>query len=719
MTEEISFALDIGTRTIVGILIKKKAEGYQIIQSAVREHQTRAMLDGQIHNVEKVAEMVAEVKAELESKSGLTLKKVAVAAAGRALKTVSQSYKIELERSRYLEREDLESLELEAIQQAQTKLKSQDSKEKAASNSADLNYHFVGYTVREYKLDGIKLGQLLGQRGKVMEVELVATFLPRIVIDSLLSVIKRVDLEVENLTLEPIAASHVVIPESMSSFNLALVDIGAGTSDIAITNEGSISGYAMVPLAGDEITEIISEKFLIDYNSAEKIKCLLNKEKKLEAKTILGEKLELEQSEVLAAVEAELDKLTSSIAQRILEINSKPPQAVIFIGGGSLTPGLKEKFAEKIDIVAGRIGIRKREDLDNISGQVEGVNTAQTLTPLGIAISTRERSGKAVFIEVEVNGDRINLLTLSQPTAADALLAAEIEMDKLNPRPGMGITATVNGKLKTVKGKMGRAAKITLNGEAVKLQTKLKDGDKINFTAGRPGLNAEAEVGDLIPAADLKSYELYLNGSKNQVKTRIFQNDKLVNSDQKLIDGAEIKYSVPETIRDGLAQIMDLTAASFENRSLSYSFNGSSEEIIISDYLIKSGAEIVDLDRKLEDGLKLEVEENKGENLKLKDILKAKADQEIDFYFNGSELSVPDQVWEVEVNGERVDLDYQVEAEDQIQASARSLTVAGVFSYINYGISENMRDKMEIILNGKRAEFSTKINEGDKLKVKL
>lgn len=76
MTEEITFALDIGTRTIVGVLIRKTENGYQIIDSAVREHQTRAMLDGQIHNVAKVAEAVAELKNELEAKTELKLKKL-------------------------------------------------------------------------------------------------------------------------------------------------------------------------------------------------------------------------------------------------------------------------------------------------------------------------------------------------------------------------------------------------------------------------------------------------------------------------------------------------------------------------------------------------------------------------------------------------------------------------------------------------------------------
>ena len=729
MTDQITFALDIGTRTIVGILIKEKENGYQIINSAVREHQTRAMLDGQIHNVVRVAEAVAEVKNELEEKSGLNLKKAAIAAAGRALKTVTQSHKVELERSRYIEEEDLKTLELKTIQKAQAQLKNnqqqgkrvdyQEPNLKKSLSKNTVDYHFVGYTVRSYKLDGMELGHLLGQRGKRMEVELVATFLPRIVIDSLLSVINRVGLEVEHLTLEPIAASHVVIPEAMSSFNLALVDIGAGTSDIAITKSGSISGYAMVPIAGDEITEIISEKFLIDYNNAEEVKCNLSENDILEVKTILGESLDLNKEDVLAAIEEQLEELSTSIAESILEINSNPPQAVIFIGGGSLTPGLKEKFSEKINIIENRIGIRKREDLNNIEGEVEGINTTQTLTPLGIAVTTIETQSKAVFIEVEVNGDRINLLTLSQPTIADALLAADIEMEQLSPRPGMGITAAVNGELKTVKGEMGSTAKILLNEEKVKLKERVNNGDQITFKAGRPGRNAEAKIKDIIPEDDLCSYQIYLNGSENRIGTRVFQNGKLVNLEEDLIDGAEIEYTVPETIRDGLAQVMELPADSFKNDSIKYTYNGREEEIVSSDYLITAEQKKVDLDQPLEDGLELQIEERKENDLRIKDLLREKGNQEIDFYFNGSELTVPDQIWEVEVNGEKVNLDYIIQDGDQIKAFSRTLTVEGVFDYINYGLSESMEQKLQLILNGEAVDLKAKINSGDKLKVKL
>ncbi len=58
----------------------------------------------------------------------------------------------------------------------------------------------------------------------------------------------------------------------MRRLNVALVDIGAGTSDIAITNLGTVIAYGMVPIAGDEVTEAISDHYLLDFPLAEKAK---------------------------------------------------------------------------------------------------------------------------------------------------------------------------------------------------------------------------------------------------------------------------------------------------------------------------------------------------------------------------------------------------------------------------------------------------------------
>lgn len=133
----------------------------------------------------------------------------------------------------------------------------------------------------------------------------------------------------------------------MRRLNVALVDIGAGTSDIAITNNDTIVNYGMVPVAGDEITEAISDQFLLDFPDAEKAKLELTNSDSITVKDILGFENIVQKDEVIAAISTAIDRLATLIADEIMRLNGlKPPQAVMLIGGGSLTPEIPKNKRE-------------------------------------------------------------------------------------------------------------------------------------------------------------------------------------------------------------------------------------------------------------------------------------------------------------------------------------------------------------------------------------
>ena len=261
------FALDIGTRSVVGIILEEQQnENYLVKDILTIEHSQRSMLDGQIHDVLAVSKLITRIKEDLEKKHG-PLQKVNVAAAGRALKTEQAEVSVNIAGKPMIQKQDILHLELSAVQQAQASVA-------AKHNHGDSHHYYycVGYSVLYYKLDDEEIGSLIDQQGDQASVEIIATFLPRVVVESLIAALKRADLEMEALTLEPIAAINVLIPPSMRRLNVALVDIGAGTSDIAITNGGTVIAYGMVPVAGDEVTESISDQYLLDFPLAEKAK---------------------------------------------------------------------------------------------------------------------------------------------------------------------------------------------------------------------------------------------------------------------------------------------------------------------------------------------------------------------------------------------------------------------------------------------------------------
>ena len=113
-----------------------------------------------------------------------------------------------------------------------------------------------------------------------------------------------------NLTLEPIAAINVAIPESYRLLNIALVDIGAGTSDISITKDGSIIAYGMIPLAGDELTELIVQNYLVDFKTAEYIKLQSTTEEEITYKDIMLIEHKIPAKEVWELTAPVVDEMT-------------------------------------------------------------------------------------------------------------------------------------------------------------------------------------------------------------------------------------------------------------------------------------------------------------------------------------------------------------------------------------------------------------------------
>ena len=86
---QLVFGLDIGTRSIVGTVGYKMAERFEVVAQCVKEHETRAMIDGQIHDINAVGESIIEVKEALEKQVGRKLEEVCIAAAGRVLRTLT------------------------------------------------------------------------------------------------------------------------------------------------------------------------------------------------------------------------------------------------------------------------------------------------------------------------------------------------------------------------------------------------------------------------------------------------------------------------------------------------------------------------------------------------------------------------------------------------------------------------------------------------------
>lgn len=289
------------------------------------EHTERAMIDGQIENIEKVSMLAKRVKRRLETKVHTRLKRVCVAAAGRALRTSHVEYEMELPRMQVIDDEIINRLEAGAISKAEEIF---DAENEAMEDTR--RFYLVGYTVCQYYLDQYLISSLKDHRGKHIKVDLIATFLPSEVVESLYTTMNKIGLEVASITLEPIAAINAAIPENLRLLNLVMVDIGAGTSDIAACTGGSVTGYTMATVAGDEVTEAIMKEFLVDFKTAEEMKAQIEQEEQVDFTDILGFERITSREEVFRCIQNITGLLCKEISEKILAVNGAPPSALFW-----------------------------------------------------------------------------------------------------------------------------------------------------------------------------------------------------------------------------------------------------------------------------------------------------------------------------------------------------------------------------------------------------
>ncbi len=538
MSGDCTFALDVGTRSVVGIVMERVEDGFKVKAAEMEEHQERAMLDGQIHDIPMVASVVARIKAKLEKKTGRTLQEVAVAAAGRTLQTAKGRAIRDTSWLADIDHHLVANMQLEAVQEAQRSL-----------NDPTGEYHCVGFTVLNSWLDHSRIGNLVGQRGNRVEIEVIATFLPRVVINSLQAVLQRAGLEMAHLTLEPIAALNVAIPSNMRQLNLGLVDVGAGTSDIAITASGSVVGYAMVPSAGDEITEEICQHLLVDFATAEDIKRRLNQQM-IEFTDVVGFSHCIAAEEIIAVVAPQVDEIAKLVANKMIEINGKAPQAVICIGGGSLTPGFTKALATNLGLPASRVAVRGREVITMVTGGPKFLEGPQCVTPIGIGVTAFLQQSLS-YIPVTVNERPVRILQNQKSTVADAILSAGIPLRKLYGKPGAALAVEINGRLTFIKGQMGTPAQIRVNGREVTLEEEVSANDIVTITPAQDGAAAHGFVADVIPSLNAKT--IYINKQPHRVEPQVFMNGEPVSGNTPLIDNCKIQYHPMATVGDVLS----------------------------------------------------------------------------------------------------------------------------------------------------------------------
>lgn len=708
------FGLDIGTRSIVGTVGFRTGERFNVVAQCIREHETRAMLDGQIHDIHKVGSTIRDVKSCLEQKIGRKLTDVCIAAAGRVLRTMTTHVETEFFADKEIGGEDIYALDSMGVEKAY--------EEFLKSNDTEIKFYCVGYSVVRYYLNHYPIGNLEGHKAKVIGADIIATFLPDDVVDGLYKAVNLASLEVANLTLEPIAAIQAAIPEMYRMLNIALVDVGAGTSDISITKDGSIIAYGMIPVAGDALTEVIARHCLVDFKTAETIKRETGEKDVIEYKDIMGLVQTISREKLLEVTEPVVSQMTKLVADKIRELNGdKSVSAVFVVGGGGKLPGYTDALAKELEIQKERVAVRGEEVMRQIVFYEEDAcRDSLMVTPIGICLSFYEQSNNFIF--VYFNGQRVKIYDNNKLAVVDAAMQAEFTNDGLFPKRGKELNYFVNGKPRITRGALGESAVIMVNGMDADIYTPIHANDQIKVIESTAGEPAALDINQLPEYGMTMCVEV--NEKKIELPKFASVNGRLQSGYYGIQENDAIEFLNYYTVRQ-IAEFMDVIINQemniYVNNKLAdmdtkvypnFSVIWTMEELQLSDRETEQGEdwnreeawfEEDEVDEESQSGDKDTAEEETRFEEKT-DSVAADADGQAGTS-NAQGSDIPMSI-HVTVNGETIRLEGKT-----------SYIFVDVFDYIDFDLSVPQGSGIATKLNDRDAQYMEPIHSGDMIKI--
>lgn len=715
------FGLDIGTRNVVGTVgYQTDDKEFVVTAQYVKEHETRAMLDGQIHDIGRVAKTIKEVKDELEKQTGQPLEEVCIAAAGRVLKTVTTHVEYEYAQESVVTGEDVHTLDLLSIEKAQEALKE--------VNDTSYKFYCVGYSTVKFFLNDEVFISLEGHKANKIGEDIIVTFLPEDVVDGLYAAVGQAGLSVANMTLEPIAAINVAIPENYRMLNIALVDVGAGTSDISITRDGSIIAYGMIPHAGDELTEVIVQHFLVDFNMAESIKLQSTTSDTVTYKDIMSIEHTIPAKDVWDVAAPVVDNIAQEVSAKIRELNGdKTVSACFVVGGGGKIYGFTEKLAEDLDLPEERVALRGEEVLGDVTFEQEDIKKDPLLvTPIGICLNYYDQRNN--FIMVRFNGERIKLYDNNRLTIVDAALQAGFPNDELFPKRGTPINFTVNGVARLVRGEAGEGAVVTMNGKPASINTPLEPNSEIIIEPSTAGEAAVYKISQL-DEYNHSVITFIINGRRVSCPRFVQVNGELEPEDYSIRENDVIETRNYYTVRQ-IAQFMDL--------------------VIDTDQMIFVNNEEADLDTLVYENFSVEwktdeygvarIDNNNYNDTQESDNTVARTSEQMmnqvldelhdDFAKEAEASAVPEnELSENELP--KNDIQEEIHEEDSsentitvivngepVELSGKDTYIfVDIFTHISFDLQAGKGRAIATVINGRDAQFSEELHEGDKIEL--
>ncbi|MBQ3294820.1 rod shape-determining protein [Candidatus Saccharibacteria bacterium] len=334
--DDVLLGLDIGTEFVKAVIAKQTKTGLEIIGIGRAHQDPNNMYSGAIADIPAVTRVCEKALSIAEEMAGVTCKRVTVGIAGELIKgNTSNVHYRRKNGSKPLSEQEMDLI----IQRVQEQFGEQARKEVALeTNNPEVEVRLINSAIVSLSIDGYKISNPIGFKGSDVAIQFYTAFAPLVHISAIEKVCAELSLELLAVAVEPFAVCRACLGDDLdSNLSSVVMDIGGGTTDIAIVDDGGVEGTKMFGIGGRSFTHQIAESLGVDFNTAEEIK--------LHPET--AELNEQGREKVDAAVMNNLEVWISGVqlALEEFELMEVLPNKILLCGGGAGLVPLQELLA--------------------------------------------------------------------------------------------------------------------------------------------------------------------------------------------------------------------------------------------------------------------------------------------------------------------------------------------------------------------------------------
>ncbi|NCC20665.1 hypothetical protein EOM33_06515 [Candidatus Saccharibacteria bacterium] len=333
---ELLASIDIGTEYVKALIAEIKGDKIEVIGVGRKQQNLGDMHSGAIADIAGVVQNCEAALTDAEDQAGVQAKRAVIGMAGELVKGVTNTIRYRRPRpDKPLDEAEMEFIIQKVQERAQGRAQEQIALE---TGNQDVEVKLVNSALVSIHIDGYKVSSPIGFQGRDVAVQIYTAFAPMVHIGALEKVADELALDLIAVAAEPFAVSRSVLgADTNSNFTAILVDVGGGTTDIAVVNDGGVEGTKMFGIGGRSFTRTIASDMDISYTDAEKLKVNIEHES---IKPGVKKKLE-------AAIDKTLEVWLSGVELALSEFDSVDhlPNRILLCGGGSSLKRLVEALS--------------------------------------------------------------------------------------------------------------------------------------------------------------------------------------------------------------------------------------------------------------------------------------------------------------------------------------------------------------------------------------